>query len=310
MGRICPILNHPLNDGVLVEDEAVVGFIQKRNIDFLPNELVCRSCKREVIKLYQKKKKKATALYKSLYHDGSISSLNKSSKASSIASERSLTRNELQQSSELINNNTTANSNTNNSSISIKQQNGNKSNSFKESNRSKNSSSLSKTSSSPTAASKVTENQNKQQQPNQRKTIPGEIGRNANVTVRKKTIRDFLTIQPPPSSTTTAATTRHIVASDEHDNSEVIRRLSQEPTTSSKAIVSTKAPVNSNKRPISAIVDDESDEDDERLSLNAYNGTPLPHIQPLPPKRKPVADRAISMARDIMDEYIKDITGG
>lgn len=319
MSLICPILNHPLVDGVLVDDDAIVNFIQKKNLDFLPHELVCRSCKIEVVKLYNKKLKRAMEIRKlrksaSLHHN-SISSVQSS--RSSTTSEHSVTQNGFHS-----------------RSISVIPMNGNsRTNSMVENNNDRNSSNLNKTGNNietvsetitPVQQSRSFSNkhsilqENQQNQHSPKKTIPGEIGKTTNVTIRKRTIKDFLTAKPkdvatnaPPASAADKTKIPAVAVNDVEGDDDVDRRLSQQPSTSKTTDTNTtkSTTANTNKRPISNVIDD-SDDDDERLSLNAYNGTRLPNIQPIPPKRKQVADRVSSMARDIMDEYIKDITGG
>ncbi|XP_023309507.2 uncharacterized protein LOC111691100 [Lucilia cuprina] len=299
MGRICPILNHPLKDGILVDDDALVKFIQKRNVDFLPNELVCRSCKREIIKLYNKKLKKAIELHKSRLHDGSISSYKTSSRASTI-SEHSLTINGSRQS---VQHDVTQNGRASNTSKRT-EQNLSKTSSIVQNN---NHSEISGGKSHAKQTTEISENQ--QNQNNVIVNIPMTNGKE-HVTIRKRTIKDFLTVKPKSATEATKILQSkkpdeipHITC-DSEDNDDVVRRLSQQPGTSNAAT----ATVNSNKRPISAIVD--SDDDDERLSLNAFNGTRLPHVQPFPPKRKTNPAATKPLGYDIMNEYIKDVTGG
>ncbi|XP_037811295.1 altered inheritance of mitochondria protein 21-like [Lucilia sericata] len=304
MGRICPILNHPLKDGLLVDDDALVKFIQKRNVDFLPNELVCRSCKREIIKLYNKKLKKAIELHKSRLHEGSISSYKTSSRASTI-SENSLTINGSRQS---VQHEVTQNGRASNTSTRT-DQNISKTNSITQNNNHSEHSFDKSHKKQATEISEIQQNQN-----NVIANIPTQNGKE-HVTIRKRTIKDFLTVKPKTTTETTKNPqsnkpdeAAHISYSSEEDD-DVVRRLSQQPGTS-KAVANTnsKATVNSNKRPISAIVD--SDDDDERLSLNAYNGTRLPHVQPFPPKRKSNPAATKPLGYDIMNDYIKDVTGG
>ncbi|TMW42977.1 hypothetical protein DOY81_011942 [Sarcophaga bullata] len=182
MGRICPILNHPLNDGVLIEDEALISFIQKRNVDFLPNELVCRSCKHEVTKLYNKKLKKAIELHRSRYHEGSISSLktskNSTSSGASTTSGHSVSLRESQQKgiqAQGITQNVIARSAYD---LTTLQQNGNETNASGDSNRSSSSKAENQINLANTQSSNAANS-------------------SKNVTIRKKrTIRDFLTLKP------------------------------------------------------------------------------------------------------------------
>ncbi|KAI8115305.1 hypothetical protein FF38_03873 [Lucilia cuprina] len=319
MGRICPILNHPLKDGILVDDDALVKFIQKRNVDFLPNELVCRSCKREIIKLYNKKLKKAIELHKSRLHDGSISSYKTSSRASTI-SENSLTINGSRQS---VQHDVTQNGRASNTSTRTDQnlsktssivQNNNHSEISSGKTHAKQTTEISVSSASIRLSTSISNShsilqENQQNQNNVIVNIPMTNGKE-HVTIRKRTIKDFLTVKPKSATEATKILQSkkpdeipHITC-DSEDNDDVVRRLSQQPGTSKAAT----ATVNSNKRPISAIVD--SDDDDERLSLNAFNGTRLPHVQPFPPKRKTNPAVTKPLGYDIMNDYIKDVTGG
>lgn len=326
MGRICPILNHPLVDGVLVEDDALVKFIQKRNLDFLASEFVCKTCKQEIIKLYNKILKKAKALHHSRFHHSSVSSL-KTSNAASSSSERSVSHYESLQSGQVQK---TLNYKNNTVHTSAQQLNVGIDNSSVQNNHSDNSS-LAKTASVNQTHMQVLTSitntysilqENQINKATNIKATPVEFGNFRNVTIRKKTIKDYLTAGPstqngvasaiPGVNISTQNNSQIIIsanqrkpqqiASETEDGGDVDRRLSQQPTTS-------KA-VNIYKRPISAIVYSD-DDDDEPLSINAYNGTRLPHIQPIPPKRKqnPI-ESPKSFTRDIMDEYIKDITGG
>ena len=398
MGRICPILNHPLNDGVLIEDEALISFIQKRNVDFLANELVCRSCKHEVTKLYNKKLKKAIELHRSRYHEGSVSSLktskNSTSSGASTTSEHSVSLRESRRKgiqAEEITQKVIARSAYD---LTTLQQNGNEANVSGNSNQSSSSKAVSTNVMQPSTHynnenSILQENQiNLANTQNSNAAITNDANSFKNVTVRKKrTIKDFLTAKPKeiipqhanivpvvisatevmtPSvhnkpkgilqtvsplkkkplaqhvtydtevetrettavqrisnlSTTTNSKQTAIVQmqtkaiatyTTPHNDDDVNRRLSQEPTTSKAAAASSSTSTNSNKRPISAVIEDDDDDDDEEeqaLSLNALNGTRLPHVQPLPPKRKSQPDQPRPIVHDIMDEYIRDITGG
>lgn len=355
MGRICPILNHPLKDGVLVNDMAVVSFIQKRNIDFLPTELVCRSCKQEVVKLFNKKLKRARELYKSRLRDGSVSSLKTSKSSSSTASSVNGGSQPITEIEQSVETNAAAVSttvertqrdqdiahNTNTSGTISREQLfvSNPHFSVPQSNLSQNS--------MPTAHSEQVQNEPSTKVISVSKTaivlstsisnthsILQENGKNPiinkipapselatqhrNVTIRKRTIKDFLTKQAPrpnvipitPPSTISRSSTNaikqfiHKTASNASDTDDDTRRLSQEPTTSGAA-------TSTNKRlRTAAIISDSDDEDAPYLSLNAVNGTRLPHVQPIPPKRKRQPETRKSIAQDIMDEYIKDITGG
>lgn len=395
MGRICPILNHPLNDGVLIEDKALIHFIQKRNVDFLSTEYVCRSCKHEVTKLYNKKLKKAIELQRSRYHEGSISTLktsknSSSSSGASITSEHSVPSKEPQEKS--TSEEVTQNVSINGANIStIPQKNGNDGHANENSNESGNSKEV-----STRFAQRATyyDNDNFILQENQKnlaniQNSTLDVRNNTdptkfkNVTMRKRTVRDFFT--PKRNTTVPKETTalnvqkktksilqtgssvrktpifQHVTFDTElenakniensnntkvskenrastkpvqveiisvskslYDNSllhnnndeEVDRRLSQEPTTSKAAAAasatkSISSIPNSHKRPISHITDFEDDDDNDLpLSLNAVNGTRLPHIQPVPPKRKSQPDQPRPIVHDIMDNYIKDITGG
>lgn len=366
MGRICPILNHPLNDGVLIEDDAIINFIHKRNGDFLRTELVCRSCKHEVTKLYNKKLKKALEIRKSRFHEDSVSTL-KTSKASSAAStisDRSIENSrassvritsllQLSGSTSFIEqNNHSGNSskfintppanapsvsqaskmfsasNTNKHSIlQVNQQNlatksdhslengrdsivSITSSAIEQNNHSGNPSKfmtanvISVSQTSIRLSTSIT-NKHSILQENQQNLAVKNLEKN--VTIRKRTIKDFLTAKPVSKTTLDSSkrsNTPHIVG-DSGEETDVVRRHSQQPSTSKVTTTTSQPAVNSNKRPISAIIDSD---DDESLSLNAVNGMRLPHIQPLPPKRKPVTSN--SLARDILDEYIKDVTGG
>ncbi|XP_065355741.1 uncharacterized protein LOC135950112 [Calliphora vicina] len=306
MGRICPILHHPLNDGVLIDDDAIIHFIHKRNVDFLRTELVCRSCKHEVTKLYNKKLKKARKLHelrKTRLHDGSLSTFKTSqvSSAVSVTLDSSVENRRASsvgipspyelsgRTSSIERNNHSINSGkfintTPGNVISENQQNSATTSdrsleNGRESIVSITSSSIEQNNHNGNSAKVISENQQNLEK---------------NVTIRKRTIKDFLIAKPVS-----------LTSDSSNHESDVVRRHSQQPSTSKVTTTTSQHAVNSNKRPISAVIDSD---DDESLSLNAVNGMRLPHIQPLPPKRKPVTSN--SLARDIMDEYIKDVTGG
>ncbi|XP_065360240.1 uncharacterized protein LOC135954102 [Calliphora vicina] len=263
MGRICPILHHPLNDGVLIDDDAIIHFIHKRNVDFLRTELVCRSCKHEVTKLYNKKLKKARKLHelrKTRLHDGSLSTF----KTSDVSSAVSVTFDSGRTSS------------------------------IERNNHSINSGKFMNT----TPGNVISENQQNSATTSDRSL---ENGRESIVSI---TSSSFEQNNHSGHSAKVIAKPISLTSDSSSQESDVVRRHSQHPSTSKGTTTTSQPAVNSNKRPISAIIDS----DDESLSLNAVNGMRLPHIQPLPPKRKPVTSN--SLARDIMDEYIKDVTGG
>lgn len=315
----CAIYNHPLVDGVLVEKRGVINFIRKRITEFRTMEKICRTCKESITKIYYDKMRRAIALQKSRLRDSSIPSISSTTSSShhatshhsSSASQDSydrlieqtpnhvkIKRKSLPQAistslavtpSVILTSYINATSRSNKHSI------------LQENLQSLTTDSLkngSAKSNSQTLSSRIAQSGIEEVSEEENFIVPGNFSKNprlsqepttskaatSNVTVRKRTIPDYL-------KAVTSNTRRDL-----------------EQSTTSKAAATENV---SRKRPISEVVNVDSDEDDDdepRLSLNAFNGTRLPNIQPMPPKRKPRTD--LTPSQLAMEVYARDITGG
>lgn len=185
-------------------------------------------------------------------------------------------------------------------------------------------------SATPIAAKAVQKAKSNVPQPQENSTQTIVASKKPNVTdIRKFTVaipRVAQPIPPPstmirlsqePSTSTSAANNKD---ADQQPSSNINIRLSQEPSTSTAATAATprhqfqRATAVNGKQILSqesTVTDDateiDDDDDEPRYSLNYFNGTRMPNVQPIIKRSKQSFQHPNP---DVMDIYLKGTTGG